>query len=111
MLYQALRYHLWSENLFRRFYSKILRTDHRERERIVQILGTSTGVDRTTEESSDHHVYNLQARLNEGRIIKPDEKLKAVLPVAKVDMLKVFAFPRNANRRHRFFPDFTAYIS
>merc|ERR1712118_335115 len=28
-------------------------------------------------------------KLNEGRIIKPDEKLKAVLPVAKVDMLKM----------------------
>merc|ERR1712078_2127 len=27
--------------------------------------------------------------LNEGRIIKPDDKLKAVLPVAKVDMLKM----------------------
>merc|ERR1739848_684037 len=28
-------------------------------------------------------------KLNEGRIIKPDEKLKAVLPVAKIDMLKM----------------------
>ena len=39
-----------------------------------------------------HHVMNLsfeQPRLNEGRIIKPDDKLKAVLPVAKVDMLKM----------------------
>jgi chromatin remodeling complex protein RSC6 len=34
-------------------------------------------------------VYIKAKKLNEGRIIKPDEKLKAVLPVAKVDMLKM----------------------
>merc|ERR1712118_459503 len=33
--------------------------------------------------------YIKAKKLNEGRIIKPDEKLKAVLPVAKVDMLKM----------------------
>ena len=31
--------------------------------------------------------------MNAGRIITPDAKLKAVLPVAKVDMLKVSDFP------------------
>merc|ERR1719161_1371535 len=34
-------------------------------------------------------VYIKAKKLNEGRIIKPDDKLKAVLPVAKVDMLKM----------------------
>merc|ERR1711937_200809 len=34
-------------------------------------------------------VYIKAKELNDGRIIKPDEKLKAVLPVAKVDMLKM----------------------
>merc|ERR1712224_227398 len=33
--------------------------------------------------------YIKAKKLNEGRIIKPDEKLKSVLPVAKVDMLKM----------------------
>merc|ERR1712100_618524 len=33
--------------------------------------------------------YIKAKKLNEGRIIKPDDKLKAVLPVAKVDMLKM----------------------
>merc|ERR1719316_211606 len=33
--------------------------------------------------------YIKAKKLNEGRIIKPDEKLKAVLPVAKIDMLKM----------------------
>merc|ERR1719238_1391396 len=33
--------------------------------------------------------YIKAKKLNEGRIIKPDEKLKAVLPVAKVDMLEM----------------------
>merc|ERR1712078_584074 len=33
--------------------------------------------------------YIKAKKLNEGRIIKPDEKLKAVLPVTKVDMLKM----------------------
>merc|ERR1739848_773419 len=34
-------------------------------------------------------VYIKAKKLNDGRIIKPDDKLKAVLPVAKVDMLKM----------------------
>merc|ERR1719274_580885 len=33
--------------------------------------------------------YIKAKKLNEVRIIKPDDKLKAVLPVAKVDMLKM----------------------
>merc|ERR1719408_1238052 len=33
--------------------------------------------------------YIKAKKLNSGRIITPDEKLKAVLPVAKVDMLKM----------------------
>merc|ERR1712124_12603 len=33
--------------------------------------------------------YIKAKKLNEGRIIKPDDKLKAVLPVAKIDMLKM----------------------
>merc|ERR1719311_1135712 len=33
--------------------------------------------------------YIKAKKLNDGRIIKPDDKLKAVLPVAKVDMLKM----------------------
>jgi len=32
------------------------------------------------------------ARLNAGRVISPDAALKKVLPVAKVDMLKVSDF-------------------
>merc|ERR1711918_309971 len=34
-------------------------------------------------------LYIKKNKLNNGRIITPDEKLKAVLPVAKVDMLKM----------------------
>merc|ERR1712070_121219 len=34
-------------------------------------------------------LYTKKNKLNNGRIITPDEKLKAVLPVAKVDMLKM----------------------
>merc|ERR1712070_59381 len=33
--------------------------------------------------------YIKAKKLNSGRIITPDEKLKAVLPVAKIDMLKM----------------------
>merc|ERR1712124_98096 len=36
--------------------------------------------------------YIKAKKLNEGRIIKPDDKLKAVLPVAKIDMLKMLAW-------------------
>merc|ERR1719231_570608 len=34
-------------------------------------------------------VYIKKHSLNNGRLITPDDKLKAVLPVAKVDMLKM----------------------
>merc|ERR1719353_1714662 len=34
-------------------------------------------------------VYIKKNGLNNGRVIKPDEKLKAVLPVASLDMLKM----------------------
>merc|ERR1711924_477259 len=34
-------------------------------------------------------VYIKKNSLNEGRIIKPDAKLKAVFPVASLDMLKL----------------------
>merc|ERR1711937_986565 len=34
-------------------------------------------------------VYIKKNSLNQGRIITPDAKLKAILPVAKVDMLKM----------------------
>merc|ERR1712070_1127856 len=34
-------------------------------------------------------VYTKAKKLNSGRIITPDEKLKAILPVAKIDMLKM----------------------
>merc|ERR1711985_16947 len=33
--------------------------------------------------------YIKKNKLNEGRIIKPDAKLKAVFPVASIDMLKM----------------------
>merc|ERR1719164_343620 len=34
-------------------------------------------------------VYIKAKKLNSGRIITPDDKLKAILPVAKIDMLKM----------------------
>merc|ERR1719240_2259180 len=37
-------------------------------------------------------VYIKAKKLNEGRIIKPDAKLKAVLPVASLDMLKMAGY-------------------
>merc|ERR1719465_159615 len=36
--------------------------------------------------------YIKAKKLNEGRIIKPDEKLKAVFPVKSLDMLKMGSF-------------------
>ena len=33
-----------------------------------------------------------ETRLNEGRIIKPDGPLKAIIPSAKIDMLKMSSF-------------------
>merc|ERR1712078_473506 len=37
-------------------------------------------------------VYIKKYKLNEGRIIKPDAKLKAVFPVASIDMLKMAGY-------------------
>merc|ERR1712100_399636 len=37
-------------------------------------------------------VYIKSHKLNEGRIIKPDSALKAVFPVASLDMLKMAGF-------------------
>merc|ERR1719191_1312522 len=36
--------------------------------------------------------YIKAKKLNEGRTIKPDEKLKGIFPVAKLDMLKMGSF-------------------
>jgi chromatin remodeling complex protein RSC6 len=36
--------------------------------------------------------YIKAKKLNDGRIIKPDEKMKAVFPVAKLDMLKMGSY-------------------
>merc|ERR1712139_348642 len=36
-------------------------------------------------------VYIKKNSLNEGRVIKPDSKLKAIFPVASIDMLKMAA--------------------
>merc|ERR1711937_37774 len=36
--------------------------------------------------------YIKAKKCNEGRIIKPDDKLKGVFPVAKLDMLKMGSF-------------------
>merc|ERR1712070_506012 len=42
-----------------------------------------------TEVTKKIWIYIKKYKLNEGRIIKPDEKLKAVLPVASIDMLQM----------------------
>merc|ERR1711990_879250 len=42
-----------------------------------------------TEVTKKIWVYIKKYKLNEGRIIKPDAKLKLVLPVASIDMLKM----------------------
>merc|ERR1711896_110336 len=42
-----------------------------------------------TEVTKKVWVYIKKNNLNEGRIIKPDATLKAVLPVASLDMLKM----------------------
>merc|ERR1712124_35067 len=42
-----------------------------------------------TEVTKKIWVYIKKSSLNEGRIIKPDAKLKAVLPVASLDMLQM----------------------
>merc|ERR1719185_39358 len=42
-----------------------------------------------TEVTKKVWVYIKKNNLNEGRTIKPDQKLKAVFPVASIDMLKL----------------------
>merc|ERR1719171_837798 len=37
-------------------------------------------------------VYIKKNKLNEGRTIKPDAKLKAIFPVASIDMLKMAGY-------------------
>merc|ERR1719224_245087 len=45
-----------------------------------------------TEVTKKIWVYIKKYKLNEGRTIKPDAKLKAVFPVASIDMLKMAAY-------------------
>merc|ERR1712070_109613 len=45
-----------------------------------------------TEVTKKMWVYIKKNQLSEGRIIKPDAKLKAVLPVSSIDMLKMASF-------------------
>merc|ERR1719174_62528 len=45
-----------------------------------------------TEVTKKIWVYIKKNKLNEGRIIKPDSTLKAVLPVSSLDMLKMAGY-------------------
>merc|ERR1711959_623415 len=45
-----------------------------------------------TEVTKKIWVYIKKHKLNEGRVIKPDTALKAVMPVASIDMLKMASF-------------------
>merc|ERR1712167_471549 len=45
-----------------------------------------------TEVTKKIWIYIKKYKLNEGRIIKPDGKLKAVFPVASIDMLKMAGY-------------------
>merc|ERR1711904_173631 len=45
-----------------------------------------------TEVTKKIWVYIKKYKLNDGRTIKPDAKLKAVLPVASLDMLKMASY-------------------
>merc|ERR1719271_1259645 len=45
-----------------------------------------------TEVTKKIWVYIKAHKLNDGRTIKPDAKLKAVLPVASIDMLKMASY-------------------
>merc|ERR1712025_152030 len=45
-----------------------------------------------TEVTKKIWVYVNKNKLNNGRIIKPDQKLKAVFPVASIDMLKLASY-------------------
>merc|ERR1719231_260411 len=44
-----------------------------------------------TEVTKKIWLYIKKYNLNQGRIIKPDAKLKAIFPVASIDMLKMLA--------------------
>merc|ERR1719502_2529159 len=45
-----------------------------------------------TEVTKKIWAYIKAKKLNEGRIIKPDAKLKAIFPVASIDMLKMAGY-------------------
>merc|ERR1712147_182154 len=45
-----------------------------------------------TEVTKKIWVYIKKFKLNEGRIIKPDAKLKAIFPVTSIDMLKMAGY-------------------
>merc|ERR1711881_522660 len=45
-----------------------------------------------TEVTKQIWVYIKKNKLNEGRTIKPDAKLKAIFPVASIDMLKMAGY-------------------
>merc|ERR1711904_744597 len=45
-----------------------------------------------TEVTKKIWVYIKKNKLNEGRIIKPDSTMKAVFPVASIDMLKLAGY-------------------
>merc|ERR1712100_862126 len=45
-----------------------------------------------TEVTKKLWIYIKKYKLNDGRTIKPDAKLKAVLPVASIDMLKMAGY-------------------
>merc|ERR1711904_392458 len=45
-----------------------------------------------TEVTKKIWIYIKKYKLNDGRTIKPDAKLKAVLPVASLDMLKMASY-------------------
>merc|ERR1711924_72399 len=45
-----------------------------------------------TEVTKKIWVYIKKGGLNQGRVIKPDQKLKAIFPVASLDMLKMASY-------------------
>merc|ERR1711937_1012648 len=45
-----------------------------------------------TEVTKKLWAYIKAKKLNQGRVITPDEKLKSIFPVAKIDMLKMPAY-------------------
>merc|ERR1711998_556304 len=45
-----------------------------------------------TEVTKKIWVYIKANKLNQGRVIKPDSKLKAIFPVASIDMLKMAGY-------------------